>query len=335
MTRSASNAYEVTNYTGLINKIPVKWSFMDELFTETDGVNTTSFEVELKDGTLGLVKDAARGRRRQVNGSDKAVLKSFPMPFFPFDDAVTAADVQNKRMVGTADMEETVGNVVAMKLARARDSWNQTREYARWKAIYGSVYAPNGSVDVNWYRDLLGAGTAPSHVAIDVSNSSTNVVGGLLTLEDAIQDSIKTGSQADRIIVWCSTGWFDDFIQHPDVVEAYKYYESGIQPLRQLQGDRTFKSFEFQNFEFVRVRGSIGGNALVTANECIATPVLSDMYMTVYGPEDSLDGANQPGQEMYAREVRAPNGREITLEMESTFLNIVKRPEAIRRITLS
>ena len=334
-TRSFEKPFELVDYTEELLLVPNKWGLINELglFGE-EGVAQHSVTVESSEGTLGLVTDKVRGERNNVGKSDTRALRSFPIPHFPMDDAVKPEDVQGKRAYGSADQAETEAAVIARKLERIRMNHSVTLEAARAFAITnGAIYAPNGTVSGNFYTDF---GITRKSIDFVLGTSTTDLNAKSEEGIAHIQDTIQSGEVVSNIIVLCSPAFFGKLINHATVKEAYKYYTSTQEPLRNRLGSGVYRRFVHGGVEYVEYRGSYNGTALIPAGEAYMLPQgTSDMFKTYFSPANKFQFVNTIGEQAYVFTYRAPTDSEILIQSESNFLNLIRRPQAVVQLTTS
>jgi hypothetical protein len=334
-TRSFEKPFELVDYTEELLLVPNKWGLINELglFGE-EGVAQHSVTVESSEGTLGLVTDKVRGERNNVGKSDTRALRSFPIPHFPMDDAVKPEDVQGKRAYGSADQAETEAAVIARKLERIRMNHAVTLEAARAFAITnGAIYAPNGTVSGNFYTDF---GITRKSIDFVLGTSTTDLNAKSEEGIAHIQDTIQSGEVVSNIIVLCSPAFFGKLINHATVKEAYKYYTSTQEPLRNRLGSGVYRRFVHGGVEYVEYRGSYNGTALIPAGEAYMLPQgTSDMFKTYFSPANKFSHVNTVGEQAYVFTYRSPTDSEILIQSEANFLNLIRRPQAVVKLTTS
>jgi len=335
ITRSFSNAFEVTDYTQELLLVPSTWGLINELglFRE-EGVAQHTVTVESRNGTLGLITDQVRGARNLVNKDDTRTLRSYAIPHFPLDDAIKPEDVVGKRAFGSADAAETEAAVIARKLERIRRNHAITLEAARAHAITtGTIYAPSGTVAGNFYSDM---GIARTEIDFLLSTSTTDVLGKSEQGIAAIQDNIQSGEVVGGMVALCSPAFFAKLINHATIKDAYRYYSSTQEPLRNRLGAGLYRRFQFGGIEFIEYRGSYNGQALIPSGDAYLLPTgTADVFMTYFSPANKFSYVNTLGEPAYVFTYRSPNDSEITIESESNFLNLVRRPQAICRLYTS
>jgi hypothetical protein len=333
--RSFEKPFELVDYTEELLLVPNQWGLINELGVfRNEGVAQHSITVESTQGTLGLVTDKVRGERNNVNKDDTRALRSFAIPHFPLDDAIKPEDVQGKRAYGSADQAETEAAVIARKLERIRMSHAATLEAARAYAITtGAIYAPNGTVAGNFYTDF---GVTRKEIDFALGTTTTDVLAKSEEAIAHIQDNILTGETVSNVTVICSPAFFAKLITQAGVKEAYKYYSSTQEPLRQRLTSGLHRRFVHGGVEYIEYRGSYNGSALIPAGDAYAMPLgTSDMFITYFSPANKFSHVNTIGEEAYAFTYRDPKDAEVQIQTESNFLNLVRRPQALVRLYTS
>jgi hypothetical protein len=333
--RSFEKPFELVDYTEELLLVPNKWGLINELgIFRDEGVAQHSVTVESNQGTLGLVTDKVRGEKNNVNKDDTRNLRSFAIPHFPLDDGIKPEDVQGKRAYGSADAAETEAAVMARKLERIRSSHAATLEAARAYALTtGSIYAPNGTVAGNFYADF---GVTRKEIDFALGTTTTDVLGKSEEAIAHIQDNILSGETVSNVTVLCSPAFFGKLITQAGIKEAYKYYSSTQEPLRQRLGSGLYRRFVHGGVEYIEYRGSYNGQALIPAGDAYALPLgTADMFVTYYSPANKFSHVNTIGEQAYAFTYRDPKDSEIQIQTESNFLNLVRRPAALVRLYTS
>lgn len=335
ITRSFSNNFEVIDYTGEFLLIPNQWGLINELgiFRE-ESVAQHTVTVESRNGTLGLITDQVRGARNLVNKDDTRTLRSFAIPHFPLDDAIKPEDIAGKRLYGSADQAETEAAVIARKLERLRMNHAITLEAARAYAITnGSVYSPNSTVSGNYYSDF---GVTRKEIDLALGTSTSDVLGKSEEGIAHIQDNIQSGEVVSGMVALCSPTFFAKLISHATIKEAYKYYSSTQEPLRNRLGAGLYRRFQYGGIEFIEYRGSYNGQALIPAGDAYLLPTgTADTFISYFSPANKFAHVNTLGEQAYVFTYRSPNDSEITVESESNHLSLVRRPQAVVRMYTS
>lgn len=330
-TRSFDKPFELVDYTEELLLVPNTFGLLNEMgLFRTEGVTQHTVTVESRNGTLGLITDQVRGARNLVNKDETRTLRSFAVPHFPLDDYIAPEDIQGKRMYGSPDMADTEAAVIARKLERIRRNHAVTMEAAKTFAITnGAVYAPNGTVIGNYYTDF---GVTRKEVDFDLDTPTTDVIAKIEEVIAHIQDNILTGEVVTGVTAICSPQFFGKLIGHAKVAEAYKYYTSVQEPLRNRLGTGLYRRFEFGGIVFIENRTTYNGVALIPANDAYFVPNgTQDTFITYVSPANKFSHVNSIGQEAYVFTYRDQRDSQIVLESEHNALHLVRRPGAVVR----
>lgn len=342
--RSYVNGFELTDLTENLMLVPNVWGLSQQLgIFATEGISQETVTLEVINKSYGLLEDRVRGQRAMLNGADGRKLMSFAVPHFPGDDYITPRDLIGKRAYGSQNAE-TLDAVRARKLERIRMTHAATLETARMHTITtGTAYAPQGTVAYNWYSEF---GVSRKELSFELDVGTTDIIAKIEEVIAHIQDNAFTGSIVGDIFALCSPEFFSALIAHPSMKEAYKYYASQPQILRdrlQANGfDARYREFYFGGVLFIEYRGGFSGvpGAAVTryipTGEAYFMPrATGEEFVTYFGPADKFDLVGTIGQEAYAFEYADPKGEKITIETETNFLNVLRRPQLIVKATLT
>lgn len=332
--------YEYNDFTEELLLIPNEWGLLNGLgvFGE-DSVSQSVLQFDETSQTLTLIEDQRRGTRKQVNRDNYSKLHTVGIPHFPFDDVIRPQDVINRRMPGQKDTADSIARVRLQKMERLRRSWGATVEYARMQALMGNVYNPNNTNDVqNWYTEF---GVAQTTVAYELDTATTDVIAKGEEAIAASQDNILSGEIVSNFVAICSPEFFSSLIAHAEVKDAYRYYSSTQEPLRNRLtsslGAR-YREFEYGGIRYIEYRGSFsdknGANQVVVpANEAYLFPLgTSDTFVTYYAPADRFEYLNTAGLAQYMWEFPDDRGHLIEIESESNFINMVRRPQCVVKL---
>ena len=325
--RSFDKPFEVTDLTEALNLIPNTWGLINELgIFRNEPVAQHTITVESTSGTLSVIGDTVRGQRNNVNRDETRSIYAFAVPHFTLDDAISPNDLAGKRAYGS-DQADTEAAVVARKLARIRRNHAVTLEAARAFAL------TNGTVVGNYYTTF------------DITRKSVDFVLGTSTteitakIEEVIahqQDNILSGEVVSGVTVLCSPTFFAKLIAHAQIKEAYKYYQSTQEPLRNRLGSGVYRRFSHGGMDFIEYRGSYNGTALIPAGEAYAIPVgTEDTFVTHFSHANKLSLVNTLGQEAYVFQYRDAKDEGIELQSESNHLSLVRRPAIVVRLFTS
>jgi hypothetical protein len=331
-TRSFEKAFELVDFTEELLLVPNTWGLINELAVfRNEPVSQHSITVESASGTLGVITDQVRGARNLANKDDTRNLRSFAIPHFPLDDSVKPGDVQGKRAYGSTDAAETEAAVIARKLTRIRMNHSVTLEAARAFAITtGAVYAPNGTITANYYTDF---GVTRKEIDFLFGTATTEINAKGEEGVAHIQDNIVSGEVVTEVIALCSPGFFAKLISHATIKDAYRYYSSTQEPLRNRLGTGLYRRFTQGGITYIEYRGSYNGAVLIPAGDAYLLPTgTSDMFISYFSPANKFSHVNTLGEEAYAFTYRSPEDSEISIQTEHNALHLVRRPQAVVRL---
>lgn len=337
ITRSFTKPFELVDYTQELILVPNTWGLVNSLnLFRPESVSQHSIIVESTNGTLAVIPDQVRGAgRNNVNKDDTRVTRSFAIPHFPLDDALSPEDIQGKRAYGSPDAAESEAAVLARKMERIRRNHAVTMEFARCQAItQGTVYAPNGTVAHDFYSEF---GVSRKIVGFDLNNAAIDVLAKGEEVIAHIQDNILTGEVVSSVMALCSPEFFGKLIAHPKVATAYQFYTSTQEPLRQrLGGGGLYRRFEFGGITYVEYRGEYNGSKLIPANEAYFIPEGTvDMFITYFSPANKMSLVNTLGEEAYMFAYNDPHDEGMIIQSEHNALHLIRRPAAVVRGTVA
>lgn len=339
ITRSYQSAFDVTDYTDNLLLIPNVWGLSQQLgIFQSEGITTDTASVEVISKSYGLLEDRTRGQRSMLNKDYSRKIHGFSVPHFPGDDAIYPKDIAGKRAYGE-DSAERLDAVRARKLERIRMSHAATLEAGRMNAIVnGTAYAPNGTVSYNWYAEF---GVTRKEVDFVLDVGTTEILAKIEEVIAHIQDNAFTGQVIGEIYALCSPEFFSALIAHPKVVDAFKYYTASQQVLRErlnAQGlDARYREFSYGGVLFIEYRGGFAGvmgsvTRYIPAGDAYFLPSGGqDDFVTYFAPAQKFDLVGTVGQEAYVFEYADQKGEQITLESETNFLNVLRRPQLVVR----
>lgn len=334
-SRSFIDAYKVVDVTPSINRIPNQWSLLQDLNVfEEQSVAQSSIQFEQVDSSLSIVSDQHRGSRNTVNSDRTRKIHAFSLTHHPLDDYLTGNDISGVRAYGSTDSAETEQAAIARKLEDMVRKHDATLETARMHTlITGTQFAPNGTVTTDFYSAF-----GFTRKEIDFTLGGT---GATLVLEKSeesiahIQDNLVNGTTAGGMVALCSPEFFAKLIKQTGVVEAYRFYTSTQEPLRNRLGgaNALYRRFEFGGVTYIEYRGSFNGQRLIPVGEARMMPSnVPGFAITYFGPASKLSLVNTLGERRYAWTYRDPKDEFVEIQTEQNILNIVKYPQAIVRL---
>jgi hypothetical protein len=293
--------------------------------------------VESQDGRLTLIQTSPRGGvAPDPLASSKRKLRTFKAYHLERDSKVYADEVQNIRAFGSETELQQIQSLVNERLGELRPMHEVTLEYHRVNAVRGLLLDADGSTLLNLFTEF--DVTQQTHdfvfttATLDVRNE---VVAALRKSEDELG-----GLVANRYTGLCSAGWFDSFIAHANVKEAFKYQEG------QVLRDDLRRSFRFAGVDWMEYRGSVakpgsvggGSAAFIEANVAYLVPITApSIFITRFAPADYEETVNTVGLPLYAKQVPDPSGlnKFRLLNTQSNPIALCLRPRAVLKLTKS
>lgn len=320
-----SGGYSLAEMTQAINIIPNLYTRLRRmgLFRE-EGVTTRSVIIEQAEGVLNLLPQVQLGGPATVANRDSRSMRSFVIPWIPHDDAITPQDLQDRRGFGVADAADPLATLMERKVSRMRMKHLQTREYMEINALRGVVKDGSGNTVYDYAAEF---GTPVPAVDFVLGAAGTNVQAKCREVLRSVEESLK-GETMTSLHALVSPGFFDKLISHAKVEDAYRYYASGQQPLREDVRRRfPFAGILFEEYAATVTLATGATETLLPANEGIAFPLgTMDTFVTYFAPANLIETANTIGLPMYARQLMRPDGSMIDVKTEASPLPVNKRP---------
>ena len=330
ITRKLSNGQKLTDWTEEVNDIANQYGLVNgtDLYSGT-GTSQTSILFDKSSNQILLLPQSNRNAGPVVKGQDrKNETFSLALPYFLYQDAITPQDIQGYRAPGSPDGKEALGRVRAEKLEDLRLTGDQTREFMKLQGLKGITTDGYGNTIANMFT-TLGLTVGNYEIDFDLGNPASNIDNHIAALKRAVAKNAKTGGRIGRIEVMVTPEFFDALVTHPNIREAYLHYSVNNSRSDAVRADLArFESwgvvdtFEHKGIlfytydaEFVKddgdgttttLRGIGGTSGRDTGTREGFTVIrgMKNLYKGVYGPANTLEGANQVGSEMMVTEYR-------------------------------
>ena len=328
-----NDAFSMLELTSSVERIPYLPSFLGDLGIFTPNpIRTTALAVEERTGQLSLVPLSQRG---EPPANDRTTelrkLRYFEVPRLLEGDTVQASEIQNIRAFGEDTAFMQVQDEVMRRLAGPTGLINliqYTWEYQRLAAIQGLLLDSDGSVRYNWFDEFQI--TAPVEVGF-------NLAGGLGTLKHPINTVTRGMWRAakgafipgrTKIYALCGDGFWDAFVNHPDVIQTYANWEAAAT----LRDKQAFEEFYFLGIYWVNYRGSDDNSTIKIADDKVRFfPVdAPGVFEKAMAPSEAIEYVNTPGKDYYVLPIfDLQRNFWWRMEVYSYPLFICKRPEVL------
>jgi hypothetical protein len=326
-----AGGYSLAEMTEAINILPNVYTRLGQMgLFRFEGVTQRSVIIEHAEGLLNLLPTVPLGGPATVANRDTRSMRSFTVPWIPHDDVITPQDIQGVRGFGLTDAADPLAVVMERKLTRMRVKHAQTREYMEVNALRGIVKDGAGVTLYNYFTEF---GIAQLSVDFVLGTAGTNVQAKvrdvLRKTETELKGEIMTGA-----VAVVSPEFFDKLIGHAKVEDAYKFYASTSEPLRNDVRRRfPFAGLVFEEYNATVTLSTGNTETLVPAGEGIAFPLGTlDTFVTYGAPANLLETVNTVGLPIYARQLARQDGSAIEVKTEASILPINKRPRLAVRI---
>lgn len=330
---SPTSQFNVVDRTNELLLLPQNFTLMNDsgLWSE-EFLTTKTVTFEERSGTLSLVKDQIEGSKPQTTGNDLRKLHSYPMTHHPMLDALLPQDIATVLRPGALAPEfDTRERALMWKMEKIRKSYDRTLNFARFRTLAaGDLWSPGGTVAGNMYADF---GVTRKNENFDLANASSDIIAHCEAIISNFQSQATEGQEIQKVVSYCSGGFFSALIAHPKVQAGYNL--SAAMAPQQISRDRAggmalYRRFVFSNIEFIEVTQSVNGTPLVDADKAVFVADDGDgAFMTYFGPPNRFGYINTPAERNYLWTYEDQRGTQITLESESNFINLMRRPSFV------
>lgn len=341
------DAFSASALTGAISIVPNSYGRINQLGLFTpEPIATTTVTVMVENGVLNLLPTRPRGGPASLGARGKVKPLAFAVPHIPHDDSVLATDVQNMLALtpgGDAALETLLG-FLNRKLITMRRKHAITLENLRMGAIKGVIKDSDGSTIVDLFSRF---GVTEQVVDFLLGTASTDVLGKCQDVTAYMEDNLL-GETMTGVHALCSPEWFRKFTTHAKVTEAFKYYQSGPQILREdVRKGFTFGGITFEEYRgsasYIQEDGTSATQRFIPAGDVRFFPLgTTDTFTNFWAPPDFWGSVNQapvvstPDAEVFVAPLEPKKfGKGMDVHTESNPLPLVKRPALLVRGTTS
>lgn len=338
------DAFSAVSLTSSISMVPNTYGRIKALgLFRDEPISTTTVVVAIENGVLNLLPTRPRGGPPSLGTRGKQNLRPFIVPHIPHDDSVLATDVQNMLALGGVNGMESVLGFMNRKLITMRGKHAITLENLRMGALKGVIKDYDGTTIINLFTEF---GVTEKVVDFLLGTSTTEVLGKCQEVTGYMEDNLM-GETMTGVHALCSPEWFAAFVKHTAIKEAYKYYASAPNPLR----DDLRKGFPFGGITFEEYRGAASymqedgtrsaPARFIPAGDVRFFPIgTTDTFTNYWSPPDFMDQVNQApdiaNSEVFVAPLeRMKFGKGVDVHTESNPLPLVKRPALLVRGTTS
>ncbi len=332
MALARQGDFLLIDYSDDIELIPrVVTTLEDMNLYTTHNIKTDFAQVEIVRETGDILGDALREGDRIYAGAEAAKTFRFDVPHFPLDRGITRADCANFREYGTGAELKTVASEVNRVMRRIRTTHKRTRESVILEAIRGKAFAPNGTVNYDYYTQF-GATKATFNLNLgDPSVDPRSVIE--LDARAHIVDNADDGATTYKPVVVFSRKGFDTFTRHPLINQAYQFYlnGNGWAHGRQRLGNGVEGSVarRWETEDVIYLEDICQDAATkVQDNECLVFPLgIEDHFRMYYAPRVSIFDVGEAGRDIFLFYKEDRFNEKAKVVSETNMLLVNTRPE--------
>mgnify|MGYP000865208677 FL=1 len=332
-----SDSFSSASLTKAILEVPNQFPALpiDDMFAE-EPISTTVAQMDVETMEINLVPKGARGGGKAVKARQSTRGSRFiDVPSRRIEDSVAAVDIQNKRQLGVSDLE-TLETVVIKRQIKMAMALQSTRLYLKMQALQGKIVDPDGDTLYDSFTEL---GLTRKAISFDLGTATTLISSKMMEAKDYV-DEKSTGSPVAMYRAYCSPTFFRSFVEHANVKDAYKYFESVQQPLRNdVRSGFVHGDVEWINVPnkatVVAADGSVTTKLFVPDTEAVLVPVGAGLGIEFLAPADHIEFANTNGLPLYSwSDIDLKNGK-LDLVAETDSLPFWSKPLTSIRLTTS
>jgi hypothetical protein len=333
----ANPGFTLAELSTAMNILPNQYGRVSELgLFKGEGISQTTAIIDVNTGTLSLLPTVTRGGPATLSGRDVRAMRAFVMPHIPHNDVVTPDDIQGVRQFNSISTLETLNNVMTKKLTRMRIKHAQTKEFMRVNALKGILRDGAGVTLVNYFTEW---GITKTTVDFVLGTAGTDIRAKTRSVVRSIKRNLLGDSMTGVRILVSPTFW-DKFISHPNVVQAYQYY-AATNGRGDPRGDDVSDGFKFQGAIFEEYDSTFtlfnqSTEDAFPGNTGMAFPVgTTDTFQEFWAPANWMETVNTNGLEFYSRQKTRDDGTGIEVLTQANPLPLVRRPGALVEIITS
>jgi hypothetical protein len=296
------DAFTALTLTEKVEKFPFQPTGIGELgLFMPDPLRTTALAIEERAGTLKLIPISQRGTEGTQRTTEQRKMRYFDVPRLMHDDTVLVSEIQGIRQFGESTVLMQLEEEVARRIAGPtglQANVEYTKEAMRLAAVQGQMTDPaTGSVMYNWFDEfeITPVAEVPFNLAAGTANSLRPIINGIVrSIARAAQ-----GAPIRKVYAMCGDQFYDQFVNHPDVIRTYVNW-SDARDIRNGSQGGAFGTFEFSDVVWFNYRGSDDNTTIkVPTDKVKFFPDAPGIFREAMAPGESAQWANQPGKPLY------------------------------------
>jgi hypothetical protein len=304
-------------------------------------ISTTYAKIGVDDQQLSIIPSRERGGPSNLASGRGRQTALINIPHFPLGDAITPSDVQNIMAWGETQQMATLAGIMNDKMLSMRAKHDATHAFLDWGGLNGMILDADGYELLDTFDAF---GLAQTTLDMALSSSTTDIAARTRAVKSASKLALK-GMPATGMHMFASPEFFDAYISHPNVQEAYRYYAAanGQNPARDDITDGFYHAGMMiervdETFDIRQDDDTFVTQPAIPAGEAIAVPLGTDVFRRYLAPPDTIFDANSApdiGQLVYVATEERKFGKGIDIHSESNVLPICIRPSVMIKVTQS
>lgn len=342
--RDYFQSYKVTDFVDSIVETPLQYGYINSLnLFDVKSTNQLAIVFDKMMSTTTLLPQVQRGTKVTTQGKERDVETfALRLAYFKHADRLTNEDIQGWRAPGRTE-EESIARATAEKMEDMRRAWDQTQEYMKLQALKGVFKTPDGTTMADMYTEF---GITQTNLDFVLGTSTTDIDSKIRQLKGLIAKNVKNGGAIGGVQVLVDPLFYDKLISHPNVKNAYQYYQnSGAQRLRDDMTDYMkwgiMDEFSHRGVSFVSYDATFNLPDGTTEDAFAASTGIAhalgvkDLFRGYNGPSNKFSEANQPGQEIFMNTYLDDRDEWVEFEMEAAPLYFGTKPAAQIKVSSS
>lgn len=335
------SAFSMISLAAAINVVPNSYGRVRELgLFRPKALPTTTFKIEFKNGVLNLLQTSARGGSAGTVGrSPKRNIRNYEVFHIEHDEFIYADDIQNVRAFGEENQLQSLTDLVNDKLETLSGKFDITEEWHLVNAIQGKLVDADGTELFNAFTDFS---ITEKSVDFVLGTGSADIDAKTLEVVRHIEDN-ALGETVTGVHALVGSTWFDKFVAHPQIKDAYKFYTSTQEPLREDVRRRfVHKGVVFEEYRgratYLNPNETVTTRAFIADSEARFFPLgTRQTFLQHYGPADFVSAANKPGQRLAIKMLPDPSGKDkfVGMHAQTNPFPLCTRPALLVKGTTS
>lgn len=343
---TAFDAFTLANMIAAVNRLKYVPNVVGSLgLFEPMPLTTRTALIDLRDQVLSISDPVAIGTTGNTQTDEYARQAAVVVPHYKEVDTLLAQSLSGAREFGTNTLK-TVADVRDRKLAKMRTKIEFAWELARVRAVTKGVITNSKGVVIVDFQDAFKA-TKPAAVTFDpYTATGSGSVRGFFSAQARNLRKIL-GVMPTEIVALCGATFFDRIINSEEVRSTYLNQISASElragyvngpagtDAEGIAMPGSLTQFVYANIRFVEYTGELPGGAdIIDHASCYLVPRgVPDMYVEALAPSDYMEDVGAAGIPFYAKAEALSMNRGWTMEVQSNFLPVNTRPDAIIEIT--